>query len=54
MNECYNRLVYGLDFFGNEPNADITVPFVPVILVVINPDDLMTLACCIATLLGAG
>lgn len=36
--------IYGFDFFGSEPNADITVPFVPVMLVVINPD-LMTFAC---------
>lgn len=45
---------YGFDFLGNEPNADITVPFVPVILVVISPVDLITFACCIATALGAG
>lgn len=46
---------YGFGFFGSDPNADITVPFVPVILVVISADGLITFGGCVSVVaLGAG
>lgn len=46
---------YGFGFFGSDPNADITVPFVPVMLVVISTDGLITFDECVSVVvLGAG
>lgn len=45
---------HGFDFFDNDPNAGISVPFVPCMVAVVSADDLITFACCMATALGAG
>lgn len=53
-NYCLLARLYGFDFFGKEPKAEITVPFVPVILVVIKLVGFITVGCCTVTALGNG